>query len=29
MHVGFEIPDLDAEKLITPAAIVAYVQEKL
>lgn len=25
---GFEIPDMDAERLITPAAIVRYVADK-
>lgn len=25
---GFEIPDMDAERLVTPAAIVRYVADK-
>ena len=25
---GFEIPDMDAERLVTPAAIVRYIADK-
>lgn len=28
MITGFEIPDTDAEKMVTPAKIIDYIKEK-